>query len=113
MNNIGIWTGFLLVGSTLAMMPNVLAGDNCSSTNYGVQANTFVIADCSGDTYSYYQYCDQETGAGVGAGSGAVGVGPGSNPESAAAAQGTAGTNCTQDNGGTGSTLAGREPSTS
>lgn len=99
------WMVLALLAGTLSTIPTATAG-NCNNTNYGVQANTYIIANCSGDTYTYYQYCHQQTGAGVGAGSGAVGVGPESDPSSAAAAEGTAGTNCQQ---GTGNGTSGRK----
>lgn len=94
------WIVLALVSGTLAAVPDAMAG-NCNNTNYGVQVNTYIIARCDGDTFTYIQYCNQTTGAGGGAGSGVFSAGsPGADPSSGAAVEGTAGTNCNQASGG-------------
>ena len=97
--NLGALALLLLATPALATDADTAPGEgNCNDTNYGVQTNTYIIAerDCSWqDSRSYHQVCESTTKTGFAGGSGA---GHGSEPTTATQAELTAGSRC--DNGG-------------
>lgn len=97
MNRKTIWTATALVAASLvAALPAAQAqGTEGNCNNYGVQVNTYIGSDPDCSSQSNVQHCHQGTGAGAAAGAGS-GTGGGNTGE----AEASAGTRCTQNNGG-------------